>query len=135
MLKSGYIAVAGKVEGVEYDSKTKSYEVKRGTSKNGTKYQSFRISVYSKNADGSYENGKGIDVLLFGDKPIKVKDVVGILGRLKPNNYVKDGVEIKGHSIIANLEDMFEPIPYESKESAVEDKPSTSKRPSVEDIW
>ena len=81
MLKSGQIALAGKVKGL-WNKDTRSFEVKRGVSSTGNKYQIFEISVSSKNQDGSYTNGKGVKVMLSGETKVEHNSIVGVMGFL-----------------------------------------------------
>jgi len=115
MLKENQVSVAGRVNGV-WNNQTKAFEIKTGTTQNGKKFQIFEISVAKKNEDGSWENGKGMKVMLWGDTPVTEKTQVGIVGRLQPDNYTnKDGVEIRGFMINAFDNDMFVPAKWEAR--------------------
>ena len=129
MLKSGQIALAGKVKGL-WNKDTRSFEVKRGVSSTGNKYQIFEISVSSKNQDGSYTNGKGVKVMLSGETKVEHNSIVGVMGFLSPDNYTKDDKEIQGFKVSAKCEDMFEPTEWEKKEAT-----TTKKVVKDEDVW
>lgn len=129
MLKSGQIALAGKVKGL-WNKDTRSFEVKRGVSSSGNKYQIFEISVSSKNQDGSYTNGKGVKVMLSGETKVEHNSIVGVMGFLSPDNYTKDDKEIQGFKVSAKCEDMFEPIEWAKKEAT-----TTKKVVKDEDVW
>ena len=130
MLKLGMSAIAGKVQGL-WNKETKSFDVKRGITKSEKRYQVFTIQVSSKNQDDTWTNGKGIDVMMFGDTKVEHGDIVGLVGRFQPNNYEKDGKVIYGNQFMCNAEDMFVPEKWESKK---EDKP-TKKTETEIDVW
>jgi len=112
-VKSGQLAVAGYVGGV-WDKESKSFEVKRGMGQSGKKYQIFEIKVSEKKEDGSYVNGKGLKVMLFGDKPINNGDSIGVSGKLVPDNWTnQEGKEIRGMMMMAF--ETFEPASWDAK--------------------
>jgi single-stranded DNA-binding protein len=114
-LKIGMSAITGKVQGL-YNKETRKGEVKRGTSKNGNKYQIFEISVSTKNQDGTYTNGKPIKVMITGSQKIDIGDSVGLVGRFQAENYTdKDGKEVRGLVFTSKCEDMFTPLAWDSK--------------------
>lgn len=132
MVKYGQVAIAGRVSGM-WDKDARTFAVKRGLTKGGTKYQLFEIAVSAKDEDGSYKNGKGIKVMLLGDKKVEHKDVVGLLGFLVPDNYqTKDGKDVYGNMLMCKVEDMFE---VAKKQTNTESTQAGKTRPSVEDVW
>jgi len=118
MIKENQIAVSGRVGGV-WNKETNSFEVRSGLSKNGIKYQIFNINV-SKKIGETWSNGKGLKVMLWGDDiEVKKNNMIGILGRLQPDNWTnRDGVNIKGMSIVADVKDIFVPDIWEKKSDA-----------------
>lgn len=117
-IKIGQTAVTGYVGGV-WSKEDNGFIVKRGMSKAGNKYQIFDIKVSNKKEDGSYENGKGVKVMLMGDTKIEVGDAVGIIGNFKPDNYTnQDGKEIRGNILMAN--ETFTPASWEKKDTVAE---------------
>lgn len=131
MIKNGMIAVAGRAKGL-WNKETKSFEVKRGKSANGNKYQIFEIAVSSKDKDGNYTNGKGLKVMITGGTKIEHNQEVGILGFLKPDNYTnKEGKEIQGLMLTAKCEDMFTPLAWEKKEPEI----VYEQVKKEEDVW
>jgi len=132
MVKYGQVAIAGRVNGL-WDKDAKTFNVKRGVTKAGTRYQLFEIAVSSKNEDGVYVNGKGIKVMLLGDKKVESKDVVGLVGFFVPDNYKnKEGKEVYGNMLMSKVADMFE-VP---KKEETKEEPTVAKaKPSVEDVW
>jgi hypothetical protein len=115
-VKSNTIAVAGYVSGI-WDNESKSFKIRRGKTKNDKKYQIFEIKVASKDKDsGSWTNGKGLKVMLWGDEKIEDRQEIGILGKLTPDNYEnKDGKEIRGLMVMAF--ETFVPDAWDNKES------------------
>lgn len=131
MIKENQVAISGRVSGV-WNNDTKAFEVKKGVSKNGVRWQIFEISVSKKEGE-DWVNGKGIKVMLWGgsalDLDLEPKDKIGIVGRFVPDNYTnRDGVVIKGHSVVADVKDMFVPIRWDKEEL------STSNPEDLEDL-
>jgi len=121
MLKENTVAVAGRVNGV-WNNTTKGFEIKSGVTQNGKKWQIFEISVSKKKEDGSWENGKGMKVMLWGETQVTEKSMIGVQGRFQPDNYTnKDGVEIRGLMINAFDNDMFTPEQWEGTSSQASD--------------
>ena len=117
MIKIGTSAITGKVSGV-WDNANKGFAVKRGMSKAGKKYQIFEISVATKK-DDVWTNGAGVKVMLMGDTKVEDKRNVGLVGRFQADNYTnKEGKEVRGNVFMCNAEDMFEPLPWDSKQEA-----------------
>lgn len=129
-LRIGESAFTGYVGGV-WNKDSKSFEVKRGTTKNGKKYQIFEVKVSSKNKEsGEYTNGKGIKVMLWGDTPVENGQAIGLVGKLQPDNYTnQEGKEVRGNMLNAWADDMFEPDIWEktavpkAKEESDDDMP------------
>ena len=119
MLKENQESVAGRVNGV-WNNTTKSFEVMSGVSAAGNKYHIFEISVSQKDQEtGAWVNGKGLKVVLTGDVTIEEKTMVGVVGRLQPDNFTtKDGKEIRGLMVQARVEDMYVPEKWEAKNPA-----------------
>jgi len=115
-VRLGEVAISGNVQGL-WNKDTKSFDVKRGQTKNEKRYQIFQIKVSDKDQDGNWTNGKGLDVMLWGNTKVEHGDAIAIKGRLKPNNYTnKEGKEIYGLQFVAFDTDMFEANGYEKKE-------------------
>ena len=131
MIKENTIAVAGKVQGF-WNSDDRAFEIKRGKTKNDKKYQIFEMSVSRKNEDGTWTNGKGMKVMLWGNHKVDHGDMLGVQGRLQPDNYTnKDGKEVWGNMIVAFEEGIFTPDKWEASNEA----PSDSSKPKAEDVW
>ena len=112
-IKVGQSAVSGYVGGL-WSKESKSFEVKRGITKKGDKYQIFEIKVSSKAEDGSYTNGKGIKVMLMGDTPVESGQPIGVVGSFKPDNFTtNEGKEIRGNIMMCS--ETFEPTAWENK--------------------
>ena len=110
----GTSVITGRINGL-WNKETKTFEIKRGKSANGNKWQSFEIAVSSKK-DGEYVNGKGIKVMYIGDTKVEHKQSIGLIGSFKADNYTnKEGVEIRGNMFMAN--EIFEPKEREVKDS------------------
>lgn len=116
MLKENQVSVSGRVNGV-WNNTTKAFEIISGVSKAGNKYQIFEISVSQKNSEtGAWTNGKGLKVMLTGDVVIEEKSMVGVVGRLQPDNFTtKDGKEVRGLMVQARSVDMYVPEKWEAK--------------------
>ena len=124
MLKENQIAISGRVSGV-WNNQEKKFEIKSGVTQNGKKFQIFEISV-SKKEDENWINGKGMKIMLWGEAVVAEKSIIGLVGRLQPDNYTnKDGVEVRGNMILAFDNDMFTPEKWENSQSG----PSTSGAP------
>ena len=136
MLKIGQIAITGKVSGL-WNKDNRTFEVKRGMTKNGKKYQIFDISVSSKDQEGNWTNGKGIKVMLWGETKVEHGSNIGLVGRLQPDNYEnKDGKTVYGNMINAFDTDMFEPEAWDKKPKAEDDKPPfDTKEPDEIPSW
>ena len=120
--KIGQIYFTGYITGL-YDFDSKSFKIKRGTSKNGKKYQIFGLKVSSKDQEGNWTNGQPLKVMMFGDTKVEDKQQIGFIGRLTPDNYTnKEGKEIRGLSVMAFCDDMFEPANWDSKQESKEVK-------------
>ena len=132
MLKENTIAVAGRVSGL-WNNETKQFEVKRGKTKNDKKYQIAEISVAMKDKEtGEWKNGKGLKFMLWGNHKVDHGDMLGVQGRLQPDNYTnKDGKEVWGNMIVAFEEGIFTPDKWEASNEA----PSESSKPKAEDVW
>lgn len=115
-IKSGQVAIAGYTSGV-WNKESKGFEVKRGATKNGKKYQIFEIKVSSKDKEsGEYTNGKGIKVMLWGETKVDANQEIGVMGRLQPDNWTNsEGKEIRGVMLNAFADDLFEPSAWEPK--------------------
>lgn len=118
-IKIGQTAITGRVSGL-WNKENKSFEVKRGATQNGKKYQIFEISVSSKDKEsGEWTNGKGVKVMLWGETPVDHGQEIGIVGRFQPDNWTtQDGKEIYGHMINAFADDIFEPAKWEQNGEA-----------------
>ncbi len=113
-LKVGQCAISGKTSGI-WDAETKSFKIKRGSTKKGDKYQIFEVAVATKK-DDKWINGKGIKVMLMGTVKVEDKQEIGIVGRFQADNYTsKDGKEVRGNIFMANADDMFTPLAWDSK--------------------
>ena len=129
MIKENTIAVAGKAQGF-WNNETRSFDIKRGKAKNDKKYQIFEMQVSKKNEDDTWTNGKGMKVILWGDHKVEHGDMIGISGRLQPDNYTnKDGKEIWGNMIVAFEEGIFTPLKWDT------DNASSQDAPKEEDVW
>jgi hypothetical protein len=119
MLKENQVSVAGRVSKV-WNNKTKAFEIMSGVSEAGNKYHIFEISVSQKDQKtGAWVNGKGLKVVLTGDVVIEEKTMVGIVGRLQPDNFTtKDGKEVRGLVVQARSVDMYVPEEWEAKVEA-----------------
>jgi hypothetical protein len=109
------IAVAGRVSKI-WDNESNAFIIKSGETEKGLKWHSFDISVYRyDNNSKTFENGKGLRVVLYGDIEIKDKDILGVWGKLQPSNWTnpKDGKITRGHKIVAFSEHLFTPDEYE----------------------
>lgn len=129
-VKIGQSVVTGYVGGI-WNKESKSFEVKRGTTKNGKKYQVFEVKVSSKDKEsGEYTNGKGIKVMLWGDTPIEDKQIIGIIGKYEPDNYTsKEGKEIRGNILNAWSDGLFTPDSWDKKESPTQEDNSDDELP------
>ena len=117
MIKIGQTAITGRVSGL-WDKDSKSFKITRGKTKSDKKYQIFEISVSTKK-DDVWVNGKGIKVMLMGDTKVDDKQEIGLVGRFQADNYTtKDGKEVRGNIFMANAEDMFTPLKWDSKSEA-----------------
>lgn len=121
-LRIGEVALTGKVSGM-WNKEARSFDVKRGATANGKKYQIFEISVSSKDKDsGEWKNGKGVKVMLWGEVKVEHGQEIGIKGRFTPDNYTnKDNKEVYGNMLVAFADDLFEPAKWDAKPT--EDKP------------
>jgi len=118
-VKSNQCALSGYVGGI-WDKASSSFQVKRGATKNGKKYQIFEIKVSSKDKEtGSYTNGKGIKVMLWGEVPIEAGQEIGIVGKFQPDNWTpKDSEkEVRGNMFNAFADDIFTPDSWDSSNS------------------
>lgn len=114
MLKENQIAISGRVGGI-WNHQDKKFEIKSGSSQSGQKFQIFEISVAKKDGE-TWINGKGVKVVLWGDTDIKENSMIGVVGRLQPDNFTtKDGKEIRGNQVIADDKDLFTPKKWEQK--------------------
>lgn len=115
-IKIGQVAVSGYVGGL-WSKESKSFAVKRGATKNGKKYQIFELKVSKKDDEGTYTNGKGLKIMLWGETLIEDGQEIGIVGRLQPDNWTNnEGKEIRGNMLNAFSDDLFEPARWEKKE-------------------
>lgn len=120
----GNSVITGKVSGL-WNKETKTFEVKRGKSASGNKWQSFEISVSSKK-DDKWINGKGIKVMLIGDVKVEHGQHIGLIGSFKADNYNnKEGVEVRGNMFMSN--EVFEPKKREVEKSETV--------PTEADVW
>ena len=133
-IKIGQVAVTGRVSGL-WNKENKSFDVKRGQSKSGKKYQIFEISVASKDKEsGEWTNGKGLKVMLWGDTKVEHGGEIGVVGRLQPDNWTNhEGKEIWGNMLNAFADDLFEPASWEPKESS--GKPQEEKKEEEVPEW
>lgn len=130
-LKIGQIAITGTAQGM-WNKETRSFDVKRGMSKNDKKYQIFELKVSSKDQEGNWTNGKGLKIMLWGNTKVEHGDTIGLVGRIQPDNWInKEGKEVYGNMFVAYDEDMFTPAQWEKKESS---KPEV-KEESASDVW
>jgi len=130
MIKEYTLAVAGRVDGL-WNKETKSFEVKRGMTANGKKYQIFEISVSAKDKEDNWTNGKGLKVMMWGETKIEAGTVVGIKGKLQPDNWTNsEGKEIRGLMVNAFADDMFTPEKWEGKGDE-----SGKSQPKTQDVW
>lgn len=114
-VRNNEIAVAGRASGL-WNKESRAFEVKRGMTKNGKKYQIFEMSVSKKDQEGNWTNGKGLKVMLWGDTKVDHNQSIGILGKLEPDNYEnKEGKTVYGLQITAF--ETFEPDAWESGNS------------------
>lgn len=129
-LRIGESAVSGRVSGL-WNKETRTFEVKRGSTQNGKRFQIFEMSVSSKDKDSdTWKNGKGQKVFLFGDKAINHGDNIGIVGKLVPDNYTtQDGKEVYGNMLMSFSDDLFEPASWEKKET------NSAPTPNANDDW
>lgn len=110
----GNSVITGKVSGL-WNKETRAFEVKRGKSANGKKWQSFEISVSSKK-DDKWINGKNIKVMLIGDTKVEHGQPIGLIGSFKADNYNnKEGVEVRGNMFMSS--EVFEPKKREVEKS------------------
>lgn len=116
-IKIGQTAITGRVSGL-WNKENKSFEVKRGATQNGKKYQIFEISVSSKNKEtDEWTNGKGVKVMLWGETPVEHGSEIGVVGRFQPDNWTnQEGKTIYGNMINAFADDLFEPAKWEPRE-------------------
>lgn len=123
MVKIGQSVVTGYVGGI-WNKDSKSFEVKRGATKNGKKYQIFEVKVSSKDKEsGTYTNGKGIKVMLWGDTPIESGQEIGLVGKYQPDNWTnQEGKEFRGNVFNAFADDLFKPLAWDAKETPAKEE-------------
>ena len=108
----GQSIITGRVSGL-WNKETRTFDVKRGKSGAGNKWQSFEISISSKK-DDTWINGKGIKVMYIGNTKVEHKQNIGLIGRFVADNYTdKEGKEIRGNMFMAS--EIFEPKEREIK--------------------
>lgn len=108
----GTSVLTGRVSGL-WNKETKTFDVKRGKSANGNKWQSFEISTSSKKED-KWINGKGIKVMYIGNTKVEHQQNIGLIGRFVADNYTdKEGKEIRGNMFMCS--EIFEPKAREAK--------------------
>ena len=130
MIRENTVAVAGRVQGM-WNNETRTFDIKRGKTRNDKRYQIFEMAVSKKNEDDTWTNGKGMKVMLWGDHKVEHGDMIGISGRLQPDNYTnKDGKEVWGNMVVAFEEGIFEPLKWEAQPMS-ESKQETKE----EDVW
>ena len=134
MIKENTIAVAGRVSGI-WNNNTKSFEIKSGVTKNGKKYQVFEISVAKKDGE-KWVNGKGLKVMMWGETEITEKEMIGVVGRLQPDNFTTNaGVEVRGMMINAFDNEMFTPEAWSTTSQSANGKEVAGKKELVmEDV-
>lgn len=124
----GTSVITGKINGL-WNKETKTFEVKRGKSANGNKWQSFEIAVSSKK-DGVWVNGKGIKVMYIGDTKVEHNSTIGLIGSFKSDNYTdKDGKEIRGNMFITS--EIFTPKEREKLDAENANQPTVKEA----DVW
>ena len=113
-IKIGESAISGRVGGV-WSAQDKKFVIKRGKTKNDKKYQVFSVKVASKDKDsGTWTNGKDIEVMLYGETKVEEGQDIGLLGKFQPNNWEKDGKEMRGNQFIAFEDGIFTPDSWDS---------------------
>jgi hypothetical protein len=131
----GQSVLTGKVGGV-WSKETKSFEVNRGTSGAGNRWQSFEIQVSTKK-DDVWINGKGHKVMLIGDTKVEKGQMIGLVGNWKADNYVNaEGKEVKGNMFLSS--EIFTPKEKEPRPEfkAQEAKPKAKDEAPFEvDVW
>jgi hypothetical protein len=121
----GQSVITGKIGGV-WSKESKSFEVKRGSSKSGNRWQSFEIQVSTKK-DDVWINGKGIKVMLIGDTKVENGQMIGLIGNFKADNYVNaEGKEVRGNMFMSSQ--IFTPAERESSSGH-------KKAETMEEIW
>jgi single-stranded DNA-binding protein len=131
-IKIGETVATGRVSGL-WNKESKSFEVKRGMTKNEKKYQIFEVSVSRKNEDGTWTNGKGLKVMLWGETPVEHGQEIGLKGRLQPDNWEnKEGKTIYGNMLVVFEDGIFTPAKWEKKS---EDTPKEDKKDDEELPW
>jgi hypothetical protein len=121
----GQSAITGRVNGI-WAKESKSFEIKRGSSKSGNRWQTFEIAVSTKK-DDVWVNGKGIKVMLIGDTKVENGQMIGLIGNFKADNYTNaEGKEVRGNMFLSSQ--IFTPA---ERESINEHK----KTEVVEEVW
>lgn len=92
-----------------------SFQIITGVTQSGKRYTKAQLKVSQKNEDGTWTNGASIPFTIWGDVQIVDKQLIEFEGFFKPNNYEKNGKEIRGNYFLATQLIGDTPVPQQNE--------------------